>query len=141
MIKVKKYITLRECFLACIEKPDLTDEEAKTHYWVGHNGKRGFRVRIDKWLAEDTRVWGWAEYKIRTIHVYVAEDADIFEVIELLSHEIGHFQRPRYPFGHDEEKKAEQYRKVTTTAIEMAKTLTRQAGIQPTITRTQHYWR
>ena len=123
MIKVVRYKTLRECFLKCIDKPDLTDEEAKVHCWVGHNGKRGYRIRVDKWLAKDTKVWGWVEYKTRTLHLFISEDADIFELIELLSHEIGHFQRPRYPFGHDEEKKAEQYRKVTTTAIDIAKGL------------------
>lgn len=123
MIKITRYKNLRECFLLCIDKPEITEEEAKTHYWVGHNGKRGSRIRIDKWLAKNTKVWGWCEYKKRHIHIYIAPDADIFEVIELLSHELGHFQRPRYPFGHDEEKKAEQYRSVTTTAINMAKDL------------------
>lgn len=121
MIKIIRYETLRECFLLCIDKPDITEEETKTHYWIGHNGKRGYRIRIDKWLAKDTKVYGWAEYKKRTIHLYIAPDADIFELIQLLSHELGHFQRPRYPFGHDEEKKAEQYRSVTTTAINIAK--------------------
>ena len=121
MIKVIRYKTLRECFLLCINKPNITDEEAKTYYWIGHNGKRGYRIRVDKWLARDVKAWAWCEYKKRTIHIYIAPDADIFEVIELLSHEIGHFQRPHYPFGHDEEKKAEQYRSVTTTAINMAK--------------------
>jgi len=122
-ITVINYTTLKECFLKCIDKPDLTDEEAKNHYWVGHNGKRGFRIRVDKWLAKETKVWGWAEYSKKTIHVYVASDADIFEVIKVVSHELGHFQRPRYPFGHDEEKKANQYQKITTTAIDIAKTL------------------
>lgn len=109
--------------MECIGQPDLTDEEAKTHYWVGHDGKRGYRLRIDKWLARDTKAWGWAEYKKRTIHIYVAPDADMYEVIQLLAHEISHFQRPRYPFGHDEGKKARQYERVTKTAIDMAKGL------------------
>ncbi|MEN6464516.1 MAG: hypothetical protein ABFD62_04980 [Syntrophaceae bacterium] len=122
-IKIVRYDSLRACFLNCIDKQDLTDEEAKRHFWVGHNGKRGFRIRIDKWLARKEKVWGWANYKKRELHIYVAADADIFEVIALLSHELGHFQRPRYPFGHDEERKAEQYKMVTATAINMAKEL------------------
>ena len=128
MIKLIKYSTLRECFLNCIEKPYLTPEEAKNHYWVGHNGKRGYRLRIDKWLERDTKVWGWAEYKKKEIHLYASPDADIFEIIATLAHEIGHFQRPRYPFGHDEEKKAEKYRMVTQTAINMAKEFKREAA-------------
>lgn len=122
-IKLLRYATLRECFLKCIGQEDLSDADAKTHFWVGHNGRRGYRIRVDRWLAQNTKVWGWANYRQREIHVYVAPDADVYEVIEVLAHEIGHFQRPRYPFGHDEERKAENYRKVTKTAISMARRL------------------
>ena len=122
-IKVIRYETLKECFLGCIEKKELTDEDARKNYWVGHNGKRGFRIRVDKWLGRDEKVWAWANYKKREVHIYTADDANVFEIIEVLSHEIGHFQRPRYPFGNDEEKKAEIYRKVTKTAINIAKSI------------------
>jgi hypothetical protein len=120
-MKIIRYTTLKECFLKMIGKEDISDGEIESHYWVGHDGKRGFRLKIDKWLRSDPKVWGWADYQKKTIHVFVDPGADIFEVITLLSHEIGHFQRPRYPFGHDEERKAEQYRKVTQTAINLAK--------------------
>ena len=125
-VKIIRHSTLKECFLKCIDKPELTDREAKTHYWVGHNGRRGYRLRIDRWLARNEKVWGWANYTKKELHVYIADDADIFEVIAMLSHEIGHFQRPRYPFGHDEEKKAETYRKVTLTAINIARDLVKE---------------
>jgi hypothetical protein len=121
MAEVIKYDNLRECFLLFLNKPDMTDEECRTHYWVGHNGTRPYRIRIDKWLASNPKVWGWCEHKARTIHIYVSPEADIFDVITMMAHELGHMQRPRYPIDSDEEKKAANYEKVTKTAIDIAK--------------------
>jgi hypothetical protein len=120
-IKVVRYDTLRECFLKCVNLEGISEEDAKNRFWVGHNGKRGFRIRIDRWLSSGVKQWGWIDYRSRTLHLYIALDADIFDVIAMISHEVGHFKLPRYPFGHDEEKKAETYRNVTQTAINIAK--------------------
>lgn len=124
MTKLIKHKTLRECFLAYIQEPNLTDEEAKKHYWVGNNGRRGFRIRVDKWLASDVKCWGWASYKEKEVHVWASPEVTALDLIPLLCHELGHLQRPRYPFGFDEEKKASIYGKVAATAVEMAKELT-----------------
>jgi hypothetical protein len=119
MIKLKTYSTLLECFEEFIGKK-VGPEEEKINYWVGHDGKKPFRIRFDKWLKTTRKCWGWTEYKTRTIHLWADKDCPHNELVVALAHEIGHFQRPRYFIKADEEKKASLYELVTRTALEMA---------------------
>lgn len=121
-INVIRYDTLLECFEAFIgKKVDL--DEASKNYWVGHDGHKEFKIRFDKWLKTTRKCWGWAEYSKRKLHIWISNNCSKDEVIILLSHELGHFQRPRYLIKADEEKKASLFEKVTRTAIDITNTI------------------
>ncbi len=121
-VKVVTYESLASCFeeYAGIRVEDM---DTSRHYWVGHDGHRSFRIRMDKWLKTNRKCWGWVSYSNRTIHLWLSPDCSMVDLAYLLGHELGHMQRPRYPIKSDEEKKAGMYGVVTMTAVKMAEEL------------------
>lgn len=119
-IKVNKYGSLEECFAAFLGK-DKIDDKDRAGFWVGNDGRSSYRVNIGKWLATTQRkAWGWAEYKTRSIHLWISKDCHPREAMRLISHEIGHLCRPR-PGGTKEERKACRYGAVTEMSFDIAK--------------------
>jgi len=106
-IKIERYNTLKECFMEFMGWESINDEDLKKSYWCGHNGSRPFRINAAKWLADPKKkCWGWANFKSKTIHMWVADDCEQEELIGLLAHEAAHLRRPRYKDKQEEEKKA-----------------------------------
>jgi len=102
-ITIIRYDSLKECFLSFIEGDEVGDND----YWEGYDGGRKFRVNVKKWLNKCKRkCWGWADYKPKTIHIWVDIDCPIEDSIEMLAHESAHLRRPRYKNKMEEEKKA-----------------------------------
>lgn len=98
------------------------DNELKHTYWVGYDGKRQYRKNVWKWLNGTTmKAWGWAEYKKKTIHVWIHPDCDMAEAIACIAHEAAHFRRPRYKDKQLEEKKAAKTELDARFAYEAAK--------------------
>ena len=62
--------------------------------------------------------WGWCESK-KNIHIWVADYASPKNIIRLISHELGHKQRPYKKNFQQEEEKAEAYSDVALMAFEV----------------------
>ncbi len=106
-ITVIQHETLKECFMELMDWDSINDEEIKYSYWLGHNGKRPFRENVKRWLENTKRkCWGWAEYKTKTIHIWINKECDTEEVIACLAHEAAHLRRPRFKDKEEEERKA-----------------------------------
>jgi hypothetical protein len=118
MIKVVRHDTLRDCFEAFIGR-SMDDEDIKLGYWAGHDGTKPFKIKLSKFMQTTRLCWGWSSYHDRIIHLWKTDDCPEIELLSLLAHEIGHFQRPRYQMKDDEEKKASIYERVAKTAYEM----------------------
>jgi hypothetical protein len=107
-VKVIRYDTLTDCFQAFIGFDCSVEEEARNHYWCGHNGIHPYRVNVWRWLNTYKHLsWGWAEYKTKTIHMWMADDCPVAEMVRLFAHEVAHLRLPR-PYKDDraEELKA-----------------------------------
>jgi len=59
----------------------------------------------------------------KVIHIWVADYAKERDILRMLSHEIGHIQRPYKRIKSDEEAKAEVYSAVTLIAYDIMKDL------------------
>jgi len=119
MVKVIRYQSLGECFEA-LTGEKIDPSKTKREYWVGHNGRKTFRIRMDKWLNTERKCWGWVEYRRRTIHIWIGDGCSKDELAVVISHELGHLQKPRYLLKQDEEKKASTYADVTRLALSMS---------------------
>lgn len=88
--------------------------------WEWMDGDR-FRVwpmsRVIR-TRRKTGTWGWCENK-RKLHLWVGDHAKEISIIRLISHEIGHMQRPFKRVSREEEAKAEQYANVAQTAFQI----------------------
>ena len=102
-ITIVRYNSLKDCFMSFIEDNEISDND----YWEGYNGGRKFRVNVKKWLNNCKRkCWGWADYKPKTIHIWIDKECSIEELIGILAHEASHLRQPRYKNKMEEEKKA-----------------------------------
>jgi len=110
MIRVVRYPSVAECYTACFG-------DNKFASGFGGDGKR-FKIKRSVWLAKIRRFgcWGFANFKGREIHVWVGRGCKKERVIEMLAHELGHFERPRYRDKGKEEVKAVKYGTAAKTA-------------------------
>lgn len=121
-ITVKRYLTLAECFRAWGRwtESEFAEIDQSKHYWCGNDGHRPYRKNVKKWFDSNPKAWGWAEFRKRMIHVYIADDCPLEVAVSLIAHEIGHLRLPRPKDKMLEERKAERYAVVARTAVEMA---------------------
>lgn len=105
----------------------VDEKELPNTYWVGSNGEKDYEVCATEVLETPTKwcneCWGWAEWKTRTMHIWVGENALSEDVIGLIAHEAAHMRRPKHRTSQKEEQKAEEARVYAQFAYNMTKEL------------------
>ena len=123
-VTITRYSTLEDCFKLYMkwDKIDEIDYDiVKYSYWSGYDGGKQFKINIGKWLKNPgMNCWGWAEYRTKSIHIWVSNECDIKELIGMLAHESAHLRRPQYKDRKEEEKKADRSSTDAIFAYEVA---------------------
>jgi hypothetical protein len=120
MIRIIKYRTINSCLAAYYEcKVSELDSIEGTWYSLDSKGVEDTCPNQEAIASiRKLNAWGWIEGK-EDIHCFFRKKASMHEIIGLLSHEIGHTQRP---FHRDlvEEQKACKYASVACDAFNLA---------------------
>ena len=118
-ISIIRYPTLR----SCLKSFGLDDNSKGYWQWPDadgnkHRSQNGTAIKELK----NRSCWGWVENK-KIIHVWVGKRATLSDVVSLLSHEIGHLERPFHKNRFSEEQKASKYQRVAVKALKAAQDL------------------
>ena len=119
-IQIIRHKTLSDCLKAY----GLSPRSRGYWKWADHDGKRHITTHSKALaLIRKRSCWGWTDKE--TIHVCVGKRATLAQVINLLSHELGHIRRPFHRNRYSEEQKASTYAYVALTAFSAAQDLLR----------------
>jgi hypothetical protein len=122
-VKIIRYKTLGECFRAI---HGIAPQSKVMHFWNEDGKKKKITRRL--WLkrARQWGFWGWSSRSDSEIHIWInrrkAKDRDC---VDLLTHELGHLQKPHFRTRKDEEIKAGKYATVAIQAYDILKNIKR----------------
>lgn len=83
--------------------------------------RRKIKRKINK-VIKELGCWGFAEHDSKKIYIWIDKDKiTLGSLLELISHEIGHVQKP-FHFSNEnkEERKADLYMEVACVAFDLA---------------------
>lgn len=117
-LHIYTYDTLEEC-IAAFHGCGTAEIYSKGPWTWEENGRItvwGMRRMIRS--RRKCGTWGFCRNK-KELHLWVSKYAEPKRIIRLLSHELGHMQRPFKRDSLAEERKAESYCNVAVTAFEL----------------------
>lgn len=131
-LQILRYSELEECLAAYLRcSTDELGEQEGVWVWADYGGERherSIREAID--IIRDDDCWGWLEDK-SVLHLWYSDGVTERSLLNMISHELGHRERPHHRTIEKEERKANQYAMISTTAYDIMQDLLREFLPEP----------